>query len=419
MVYLVKQQNNPEREYTMTKQNVARNLEEVKGIFTENSEALRKMVQEIVQDVLNGEMENYLEAGPYERTETRRGYRAGYYTRRMETRIGTLVLRIPQDREGHFKTEIFERYQRSEKALVNTLMEMYLEGVSTRKVAHVTETLCGTEFSASTVSAISKKLDDSLKSFASRHLDDAYPYVLLDARYEKVRIDGIVQNQAVLVALGISWDGRREVLSVELAPRESKSVWKDFLIQLKERGLHGVEFVVSDDHCGIRNAVSEVLTEAVWQRCYVHFLRNAWDHLPKKHVDPDCMVELRWIYDRRTLAEARNDLRLWLAKWSDKYPSLCEWVEANIEETLTFYKLPHIHHKHLKSTNMLERMNQEIKRRTHIIRTFPNKSSCLRLIRALAVETHEAWQVETRYLNMEELKEHKKEIRFNIKTEVA
>ena len=398
----------------MTKEKVAPKLEEVKALFTENADALRNLLQKMVQDILESEMENFLEAGPYERTETRRGYRAGYYSRRLETRVGTLTLRIPQDRQGNFKTELFERYQRSEKALVCTMMEMYIEGVSTRKVAKVTEVLCGTEFSAATVSSLSKKVDESLKKFANRPLTEAYPYVMLDARYEKVRIDGIVQNQAVLIALGINLDGRREVLGVELAQKESKSIWKDFLIGLKERGLHGVEFVVSDDHCGICNAVSAVLTEAIWQRCYVHFLRNAWDHMPKKHIDPACMMELRWIYDRRTIDEAMSDLKAWLSKWSEKYPTLCEWVEENIGETLSFYKLPHMHHKHLKSTNMLERMNQEIKRRTHIIRTFPNRESCLRMVRALAVETHEAWQVETRYLNMDELEEYKKEAQYMI-----
>lgn len=266
----------------MTKEKLALKSEEVKALFSENPDALRDMLQKMVQDILESEMENFLEAEPYERTETRRGYRAGYYPRRLETRVGTLTLRIPQDRHGNFKTELFERYQRSEKALVCAMMEMYIDGVSTRKVSKITEVLCGTEFSASTVSSLSKKMDDTLKKFAKRQLTDAYPYIILDARYEKVRIDGIVQNQAVLIALGINWDGRREVLAVELAPRESKSIWKDFLVGLKERGLHGVEFVVSDDHCGIRNAVSAVLTEAVWQRCYVHFLRNALDHMPKK-----------------------------------------------------------------------------------------------------------------------------------------
>ena len=175
----------------------------------------------------------------------------------------------------------------------------------------------------------------------------------------------------MLIAIGIDWDGRRSVLAVELANRESRSSWRDFLLGLKARGLHGVEFVVADDHAGLRAALREVLAEAAYQRCYVHFLRNALDYVPRK-VDDDCLQELRWLYDRRDLVEARRDLAAWLAKWSGKYPKLTGWVEDNIDETLTFYRLPRQHHKHLKSTNMLERLNEEIKRRTHVVRIFPN-----------------------------------------------
>jgi putative transposase len=280
--------------------------------------------------------------------------------------------------------------------------------VSTRKVKAVTETLCGHSFSASSISQINKKLDAGLKAFAERRLDEAYPYLILDARYERVREEGVIVSQAVLIAIGIDWEGRRQVLAVELANRESRSSWKDFLLGLKGRGLHGVEFVVSDDHSALKQAIREVLAEAVWQRCYVHFLRNALDYVPRK-VDDDCLMELRWFYDRRDLAEVRRDLAAWLAKWQAKYPKLTGWVEDNIEETLSYYRLPLAHHKHMKSTNMLERLNQEIKRRTHVIRIFPNAASCLRLVRALAVEMHENWLEATRYLNMEHLREHKKE----------
>lgn len=214
-------------------------------------------------------------------------------------------------------------------------------------------------------------------------------------------------NQAVLIAIGIDWDGRRQVLAVEMASRESSSSWKEFLLGLQTRGLHGVEFVVADDHAGLRAAIREVLNGAAYQRCYVHFLRNALDHLPRK-ADDDCLQELRWIYDRRDLAEARADLAQWLGKWQGKYPKLTDWVEETIEETLTFYRLPRRHHKHMKSTNMLERFNEEIRRRTYVVRIFPNTASCLRLVRALAVETHENWLEANRYINMEDLKEHKK-----------
>jgi putative transposase len=197
------------------------------------------------------------------------------------------------------------------------------------------------------------------------------------------------------------------VLSVELANRESTGSWKDHLLRLKERGLHGVQLVVSDDHAGLKRAIMEALPEAHWQRCYVHFLRNALDYLPRKQAD-DCLVELRWIYDRHDANEARHDLAAWLARWQDKHPKLCAWVEANIDETFAFYRLPRAHHKHLKSTNLLERLNQEIKRRTLLVRIFPDEASCLRLVQALAVETHEEWVDENRYLNMDLLRDQHK-----------
>ena len=193
-----------------------------------------------------------------------------------------------------------------------------------------------------------------------------------------------------------------------MANRESASSWKEFLLSLKQRGLKGVEMVVSDDHAGLEKAIAEVLPEAMWQRCYVHFLRNAFDYLPRK-ADDDCLRELRWLYDRRDLYEARKDLASWLKRWQDKYPKLCNWVEDNISETLSFYSLPRGHHKHLKSTNMLERLNEEIKRRTRVVRIFPNEQSCLRLVRALAVETLENWIEAHRYLDMNLLKESRKE----------
>jgi putative transposase len=379
-----------------------------KAMMAEQQDFLRPLIREVLQQVMEAEMDEALGAEKGERTSNRVGYRSGYYGRTLVTRVGKLELRVPQDRQGRFRTEIFERYQRSEKALVSALTEMYVQGVSTRKVKAVTEELCGHEFSASTISRMNQSLDKELDEFAQRRLEDAYPYLILDARYEKVREGGVIRSQAVMVAIGIDWEGRRCVLSVELANRESASSWKNFVLGLKQRGLNGVELVVSDDHAGLRAAIREVLPEAAWQRCYVHFLRNALDHLPRK-ADDECMTELRWIYDRRTIEEAHQDLAAWLKKWGKRYQKLCDWVEANIEETLTFYRLPRQHHKNMKSTNLLERLNEEVKRRTLVVRIFPNTASCLRLIRALAVEMHENWIEAIRYLNMEFLKEHKKE----------
>jgi transposase-like protein len=374
----------------------------------DDRDLMKSLMKEALQQVLEGEMTEFLGAAPCERSKTRSGYRAGYYPRSLVTRIGKIELRVPRERSGEFSTALFERYARSEKALVAALAEMYVQGVSTRRLKAITEELCGHSFSASTISSINKRLDESLARFANRPLNEPYPYLILDARYERVRDDGLITHQAVLIAIGINWEGKRQVLAVEMANRESQSSWKDFLLRLKERGLCGVEFVVSDDHAGLKKAIAEVLTEAVWQRCYVHFLRNAFDYLPRK-ADDDCLQELRWIYDRRDLQEASRDLAAWLAKWQGKYPKLTDWVEANIGQTLSFYRLPRAHHKHLKSTNMLERLNEEIKRRTRVVRIFPNTESCLRLIRALCVETHEMWLEDNRYLNMALLAEQKKE----------
>lgn len=370
----------------------------------QGDDALRALLETTVQEVLEAEMDEALGAGKSERTASRRGFRSGYYGRKLTTRVGTLELRVPQDRGGLFRTEVFSRYQRSEKALLLALAEMYVQGVSTRKVRAVTEELCGHGFSASSVSAITVQLDEQLAQFMRRPLTEEFPYLILDARYERVREAGVIRSRAVQVAIGIDWEGRRQVLAVELASRESTSSWRDFLIGLKERGLRGVHLAVTDDHEGVKKAVAEVLPTALWQRCYVHFLRNALDHLPRS-ADRTCLQELRWLYDRRDALEARRDLSAWLARWQDKHPKLCEWVEANIEETFAYYRLPTAHHKHLKSTNLLERLNQEFKRRTHIVRIFPDEPSCLRLIRALAVETHEEWIDANRYLNMEALRE--------------
>jgi putative transposase len=389
---------------TNSGQSITLDLAQMKSVLMEQKDFLMPVLQEAVQAILEVEMAECLQAGKHERSEQRLGYRSGYYRRRLITRVGTMVLRVPQDRAGHFSTQVFEQYQRSEKALVAALAQMYVQGVSTRKVAAITQELCGQEFSASSISAITARLDSQLQEFSRRPLSEAFPYVVVDARYERVREGGVIVSRAILVALGIDWTGRRQVLAVEYANRESQSSWKEFLLQLQGRGLQGVRFVVSDDHPGLKAAIREVLPGVWWQRCYVHFLRNALDYLPRQ-ADDDCLQELRWMYERRNGEEARQDLKSWLEKWAAKYPKLCAWVETNIEETWTFYQLPLAHHKHLKSTNLLERFNQEIKRRTLVVRIFPDEGSCLRLVRAVAAEQHEEWMEGSRYLNAELLRQ--------------
>jgi len=384
-----------------------RRRDEWKGLLTEDREFFKGIVQGAVQEILEAEMTEAVQAAKHERSEQRLAYRSGYYPRTLMTRVGTLELRVPQDREGRFSTEVFERYQRSEKALVCTLAEIYVQGVSTRQVKAITEQLCGHSVSASTVSRVREELAGHLAQFAERRLEEPYPYLVLDARYERVREAGVVRSRAVLIAVGINEEGRRCVLGVELANRESVSSWRTFLEGLRARGLQGVEFVVSDDHAGLVQAIREICPEAAWQRCYVHFLRNALDHLPRK-ADDDCLMELRWMYERRDVPEARRDLATWLGKWQTRYPKLCDWVETHIEETWTYYRLPRVHHKHMKSTNMLERVNQEIRRRTQVVRIFPSAESCLHLVRALTAELHDTWIEAMRYLNMDLWKEHKK-----------
>ena len=261
-----------------------------------------------------------------ERTAARLGYRSGYYRRTLITRVGKLELRVPQDRDGRFSTELFERYQRSEQALVATLAEMYVQGVSTRKVKAITEELCGHTFSASSISAINKRLDESLSAFAGRPLEEPFPYLILDARYEKVREGGVVMSQAVLIAIGIDWDGRRQILAVEMANRESRSLEG---LPARPEGARPQRRRVRRRRRSCRPArgLREVLSEAAFQRCYVHFLRNALDHLPRK-ADDDCLQELRWLYDRRSVEEARHDLAAWIAKWG-ALSEARRWVEEN------------------------------------------------------------------------------------------
>src|SRR5688500_8131700 len=277
--------------HTMPRGKLLPTLEEVKELVAADRDFLRPLVQAVLQELLEAEMTEALGAEKGERTPERLGYRSGYYGRTLVTRVGKLELRVPQDRSGRFSTELFERYQRSERALVATLAEMYVQGVSTRKVKAITEELCGQAFSASAISTVNQRLDASLAAFARRRLEEPFAYLILDARYEKVREAGVVHSQAVLLAVGIDWDGRRQILAVELANRESRPSWKDFLLGLRERGLHGLEYVVADDHAGLRAAIREVLPEAAFQRCYVHFLRAALDHLPRK-ADDDCLQEL-------------------------------------------------------------------------------------------------------------------------------
>lgn len=363
-----------------------------------DDDGLRRLVEHVVQQVLQAEMTAFLDAEPHERTPGRKGHRNGVTPRTLTTRVGRLTLQVPRDRNGQFQTELFERYQRSEKALLLTVAQMYVQGVSTRKVEQITEVLCGLEISKSQVSALAKQLDEHLQAWRRRRLESAYPYLVVDARYEKVRRDHQVISQGVLVVIGISEEGYREVLGVWMADSESEASWSAVFGELLERGLTGVRFVVSDDHKGLRRAVDRHYQGAVWQRCQVHFMRNV---LGRVRAQDRCWVVelLRGVTEAGTLDVARTRLGEAAEALAARYPRLAALVDEQGEELLAVYGLPEAHRRRMRSTNMVERFHQEVKRRTRVVRIFPDEASCLRLVTALAMEASEEW-LERRYLTM-------------------
>jgi transposase-like protein len=361
---------------------------------------IRALLERLLQELLEAQMTAHLGAEPYERGEGRRGHRNGYKPRQLKTRVGRLELRVPQDREGRFRTELFEWYQRSEKALVLALVQMVLEGVSTRKVRRITEKLCGETVSRSQVSALTAALEAEVSAWRSRPLEGRWPYLVVDARYEKVRRQHRVVSQAVLTVVGISVAGYREVLGTYLGDSESETTWGEVFQDLKARGLSGVVYVVSDDHEGLRRAVARHFQGAVWQRCQVHLVRNLLAKVSK--ADRPWVLDLwRMVRDARTLSSAEARLgELVAALEKGGYGPVAEWLETAGAEALAVYALPPEHRVRLRSTNLLERWHEEVKRRTRVVRIFPNGASCLRLVTALAMETSEQWQ-ERRYLRMD------------------
>lgn len=370
----------------------------LQGAISEGDDAIRLLLQHTIQRVLEEEITSYLEAGTYERTDKRNGYRNGYKPRTLKTRVGRLELMVPKDREGRFQTELFERYQRTEKALTLAIMEMYIQGVSTRKVKKITEELCGLEISRSQVSHLSKGLDEEIALWRSRPLKKAYPYLVVDARYEHIRSGFHVTSQGILLVVGISEDGHRELLGVWHADSENEQSWTDVFRELKERGLKGVEYVVSDDHSGLVKAVKRQFQGVIWQRCQVHFSRNVASLVARKDRK-EILAYLHEITGSSSIELARKRIRETVDALETSHPKVAEFLDTYGEEILGVYALPEAHWKRMRSTNMLERYNQEIKRRTRVVRIFPNDQSCIRLVAALAIETNEEWMAR-RYLKM-------------------
>jgi putative transposase len=385
---------------------MARNVDvkELLGIWQEatgeGEDGFLKVMQTVVQRVLEEELSAFLQAEPHERTEGRKGYRNGYKPRALTTRLGRMELLVPKDREGRFQTELFERYQRSEKALMLSLVEMYVHGVSTRKVKAITEALCGLDISKSQVSRLAKGLDEDIHTWRFRKLEKEYPYLVVDARYEKIRINHQVVTQGVLLVVGIGLDGYREILGTWVADSENETSWSEVFKELKERSLKGVRYVVSDDHAGLRKAIDRHFQGVLWQRCQVHFVRNVLSVVNKK--DRARIIEmLHEITYAQSHATARKQMDEAIEALEKSHPKVARMLEEHGEEILTVYQLPLWHRRAMRSTNMLERYNQELKRRTRVVRIFPNQESCLRLVTALAIEMSEEW-VGRRYLIFED-----------------
>jgi putative transposase len=358
---------------------------------------LKGIVHNCLQELIKTEFDQYINAQPHERTLERRGIRNGCYTRTLKTRVGTLELTIYRDRAGEFHTEFFNRYQRSEQAFIAAMLEMYLQGVSTRKVSKIVETLCGTSVSKSQVSELCKRLDKQLEIWRNRKISGNYPYLIIDARYEKIRTKQGVVSKAVMIIIGISESGHRSILSVEMGDSENESSWSEVFKKLKDRGLTGVRYMVSDDHQGLVAALNRYYQGVVWQRCQVHFIRNFMMKLSRRDLKIYLPL-LKDVFSASDYQEAVRRKDRLLDKLEEKYPVAAEWVDENIESCLTVFHLPIEHRQKMKSTNMLERFNEELRRRSRVIRIFPNSDSCLRLMSYLCQETSEAWETGRRYL---------------------
>jgi len=391
----------------MTRAQINLDADQIQDLLSGNAHGMRLLVQQAVNQFLQAELSEHLQADPGERTGERRGYRNGSYARRITTRVGTIELEVPRDRDGTFRTELFERFQRSERALVLALMDMVVHGVATRKVATITETLCGHSFSKSTVSRLSADLDAVVEAWRNRPLSGKkYPFVIADAMYIKVRREGRVRSTAVLIAVGIGEDGYREVLGVQTSISETRAAWSGFLGRLRERGLRGIDYTVSDAHEGLVDALREHVPRSTWQRCQAHFMRNVLDVTPKKHRDR-MVTLLRQILHADTPGDAREALVRAQEEMQDSADKALSILETGFDDATSVIVLPEKYRRRLRTSNMLERLNEEVRRRERPIRIFPNEESALRLIGALLMEQHEAWVASRQYLDLDEFRQWK------------
>jgi putative transposase len=385
---------------------ISLNSEQLSGLLTEDR-GLQGLVETVLHQVLEAQITEHIGAHPYERSEARKAYRTGYRLRTLTTRVGPLVLHVPQVRDGSFSPALFARDQRSEQALILALMEMVLNGVSTRKVTAITEELCGTRFSRSTVRQLCTALDRRVHAWNERPLDShAYPFIIVDALVVKVRRDHAVRATSALMVSGVNANGQRELLGLRLGDSESEGTWTDMFTWLKTRGLHGVELLVSDDHAGLVKAAQRHFQGVLWQRCQGHLQRNVLGRTPK-HLRAQMAAGLRHIFQAADLPTARTAFTALAAALEGKADRALAVLEEGLEDALTVLVLPEKYRTRLRPTNGMERLNEELRRRERVIRIFPNEASALRLIGALLAEQHEVWSTGKRYFDRTEYFEWK------------
>jgi transposase-like protein len=398
----------------MAQLNITLDYEFFIGLFSESKEeAFAKLMKSILDQTLLAESKEQLGADLYERNTGRTDYRNGTRTKPLTTRIGKIELEVPRHRNVPFTTVLFENYQRTEQALITTMMETEVQGVSTRNVQKVTEELCGEKFSKSTVSELCKNLDEPVRNFKNRLLTERYPFVMLDAMYIKVREDHKIVSKAVMIALGFNTEGKKEIIGFDIFEKESEPNWARFLNNLKDRGLRGVDIVISDNHKGLVKAVKENLPGVSWQRCQVHFTRNIIDKTPKKH-QAGLATELREILNCSTITEARKIRDRVVNDYQDVAEEAIKTLDEGFEDVMVIMALPAKYRISLRSTNILERENREIRRREKVIQIFPNIESAIRLIGAVLMDDHNDWIYSHKCFDMKEYFDKEIEIKKRV-----
>lgn len=368
-------------------------------IANEGLGCLPELIRTIINTAMQAERQQHIGVGPYERSAERHAHANGYKPKTVTTRVGAIAFDVPQVREGNFYPQALEKGLRSERALTLALAEMYVQGVSTRKVAKITEQLCGCEVSSSQVSQAASQLDSVLERWRNRPLGPC-PYLFLDARYEKVRIDGQVRDAAVLLACGVTAEGKRQILGVSVSLSEQEVHWRMFLQSLVARGLGGIHLIISDAHAGLKQARQAVFGAVPWQRCQFHLQQNAQAYVPRQDMKTEVAAALRAIFNAPNRQEADTLLAKTVQLYAKRYPKLADWLEANVPEGLTVFDFPEAHRRLIRTTNGLERLNKEIKRRTRVVGIFPNETSCLRLVTALAMECSDEWETGKVYITL-------------------